>query len=123
MSTLSNQDMGRGTGLYNLTRNMGASFGVSIVTTLLVRGAQRHQNLLARHMSAANPQFRQYLAQLEHFLTLHPGTGTALQRAYDLIYSMLRQQAMLLSYVDDFQMLAFLTLACLPFLLLFRKSR
>ncbi len=123
MSTLSNQDMGRGTGLYNLTRNMGASFGVSIVTTLLVRGAQRHQDLLARHMSAANQQFRQVLAQLEHYLTLHPGTGTALQRAYDVIYTMLRQQAMLLSYVDDFQMLAFLTIACLPFLLLFRKSR
>jgi DHA2 family multidrug resistance protein len=122
MSTLSNEQMGRGTGLYNLTRNMGASFGVSMVTTLLVRGAQRHQAVMVGHLTPLDYPFRQFLNQLEHFFALHTGFAPALQRAYDLIYEMLRQQSMLLAYVDDFRLLAVLTLCCLPFLLLFRKD-
>jgi DHA2 family multidrug resistance protein len=122
MSTLSNQEMGRGTGLYNLTRNMGASFGVSMVTTMLVRGAQRHQDLLATHLTSYDPSFRDFLAQLSQYLTLHTGLATPLERAHALLYRMLGQQAMLLSYVDDFRLLAIVTLCCLPFLLLFRKG-
>jgi DHA2 family multidrug resistance protein len=122
MSTLSNEQMGRGTGLYNLTRNMGASFGVSMVTTMLVRGAQRHQDLLAGHVTPFNPSFRQILGQLEQYLSVHAGLAPALERAYDVLYRMLLQQATLLSYVDDFRLLAILTLCCLPFLLLFRKG-
>jgi DHA2 family multidrug resistance protein len=122
MSTLPNEQMGRGTGLYNLTRNMGASFGVSMVTTLLVRGGQRHQALLVGHLTPYDPSFRQFLHQFDSYFALHSGTTEALQRAYDLVYEMLRQQAMLLSYVDDFRLLAILTLCCLPFLLLFRKG-
>jgi DHA2 family multidrug resistance protein len=123
MGTLSNEEMGRGTGLYNLTRNMGASFGVSMVTTLLVRGAQRHQDLMVGDLTPYNSPFRHLLHQLEHFFALHVGNAPVVQQAYDVLYRMLRQQAMLLSYVDDFRLLAILTLCCLPFLLLFRKDR
>jgi DHA2 family multidrug resistance protein len=122
MSTLSNEQMGRGTGLYNLTRNMGASFGVSMVTTLLVRGAQRHQAVMVGHLTPYDSSFRQFLHQFDGYFALHSGTTEALQRAYDLVYEMLQKQAMLLSYVDDFRLLAIVTLCCLPFLLLFRQG-
>lgn len=122
MSTLPNEQMGRGTGLYNLTRNMGASFGVSMVTTLLVRGGQRHQAILVGHLTPYDPSFRQFLHQFESYFALHSATAEALQRAYDLVYEMLQKQAMLLAYVDDFRLLAIVTLCCLPFLLLFRKG-
>ena len=122
LGTLSNEQMGRGTGLYNLTRNMGASFGISMVTTMLIRGGQRHQALLAGHMSPYDLPFRDLLGQLQHFLALHFGVAPALDRAYGILYGLLRQQAMLWSYVDDFRLLAVLTLCCLPFLLLFRKG-
>jgi MFS transporter, DHA2 family, multidrug resistance protein len=123
VSTLSNEQMGRGTGLYNLTRNMGASFGVSMVTTMLIRGGQRNQHQLVRHLNPYNPTFRQMLQRLEQYFAAHTGLAPALDRAYALLYGMLRQQAMLLSYVDDFRLLAILTLCCLPFLLLFREGR
>jgi DHA2 family multidrug resistance protein len=121
MGTLSNEEMGRGTGLYSLTRNMGASFGVCLVTTLLVRDSQRHQNVLVSHLTPLDPPFRQLLIRLEQFLALKPGIAPAVQRAYGLIYGMLRQQSSLLAYVDDFRLLAFLTLCCVPFLFLFRE--
>jgi DHA2 family multidrug resistance protein len=59
---------------------------------------------------------------LEQFFALKPGIAPAVQRAYGLIYGMLRQQASLLAYVDDFRLLAALTLCCVPFLFLFRGA-
>jgi DHA2 family multidrug resistance protein len=122
VATLSNEEMGRGTGLYSLTRNMGASFGISMVTTLLVRGGQRHQDLLAGHLTPFNPAFRHLLNRLDRLFASHVGLAAPLQRAYAVIYHLLQQQASLWAYVDDFRLLAILTLCCLPFLLLFRKG-
>jgi|SRR5579875_1903874 len=123
METLPNEQMGRGTGLYSLTRNMGASFGVSVVTTMLVRGGQRHQDVLSMHMTPYDLPFHNLFSWLEQYLARHSGLAPAAQRAYGIMYGILHQQAMLLSYVDDFRLLAILTLCCLPFLLLFRKGR
>jgi MFS transporter, DHA2 family, multidrug resistance protein len=122
MATLPDEQMGRGTGLYNLTRNMGASFGVSMVTTMLVRGGQRHQDALAAHITPYDLSFRLMMDRISHYFMLHSGAGTAVQRAYAMMYATLRQQAMLLSYVDDFRLLGIVTLCCLPFVLLFRKG-
>lgn len=105
---------------------MGASFGVSLVTTLLVRDSQRHQDLLVGHLTPLDPPFHQLLNRLEQFMALKPGIAPPVQRAYGLIYGMLHQQASLLAYVDDFRLLGILTLCCVPFLFLFRgvkKSR
>ena len=122
MGTLANEQMGRGTGIYNVTRNMGASFGISLVTTLLVRDAQRHQNLMVAHMTPENLAFRNLLENLRHYLAFHASVPTAIQQAYALVYRILLQQSMLWAYVSDFRLLALLSLCCLPFLLLFRKG-
>ena len=120
MGTLRKEYIGKGTGLYSLTRNMGASFGISMVTTLLVRGAQRHQDVMVAHLTPYDPPFREMFAKLDQFFLLHTGLGTAFQRAYAMIGQILGRQAMLWAYVEDFRLLAILTVCCLPFLLLFR---
>src|SRR5208283_6173000 len=56
-------------GLMNLARNIGGSFGISFVTTGLSRRAQFHQGQLVEKLSAANPQFQS---------ALHGITGTVL---------------------------------------------
>jgi MFS transporter, DHA2 family, multidrug resistance protein len=43
MGTLGREQMGQGTGIFKLTRNIGASVGIAAVTTLLTRGTQAHQ--------------------------------------------------------------------------------
>jgi MFS transporter, DHA2 family, multidrug resistance protein len=122
MGTLSNEMMGRGTGIYNLTRNMGASFGISMVTTLLQRDSQRHQDLMAAHTSLQNPAFHLLFERLRHYLSLHTSALTAAHQSYALLYRTLVQQATLWAYVSDFRLLAILTVCCLPFLFLFRKG-
>jgi DHA2 family multidrug resistance protein len=55
LSRLPKQEMGNATGIYNLMRNIGGSIGIASVTTMLVRGAQAHQNYLAANVGAGNP--------------------------------------------------------------------
>jgi DHA2 family multidrug resistance protein len=43
MGLLRNEQMGNAAGLFNLMRNLGGSIGISMVTTMLARGAQAHQ--------------------------------------------------------------------------------
>ena len=48
--------MGNATSIFSLTRNLGASVGISITTTLLARGQQRHLNVLSAHVNPYDPQ-------------------------------------------------------------------
>ncbi len=121
VKTLPNELMGAGTGLYNLLRNLGGSMGISMVTTLLARSQQAHQDMLVGYLNNGNPVYRSTLERLSHFLAVQGGSANGLHMAKGEIYNMLGQQARLLSYVDDFRLLAYLSLACLPFLLLFRN--
>ncbi len=49
-------------GLYALMRNEGGSLGIALVSTMLQRKAQLHQQMLAQHITASNPLVQQYLA-------------------------------------------------------------
>jgi DHA2 family multidrug resistance protein len=122
MKTLPRELTGAGTGLYNLLRNMGASFGISMVTTLLVRGEQLHQTYLATRLNPAAPGFWSALQGLRHYFAARYGNAGATHAALGMLYRDLRQQATLLSYSNDFRLLGWLSLACLPFLLFFRKG-
>lgn len=122
MKTLPNELMGAGTGLYNLQRNMGASFGISMVTTLLTRDEQKYQTYQGAHLTATNPVCRNQVQQLTHYLAVQSGAVAGRSEALAFIYQQLKQQAMLLSYIDDFRLLGYLSFFCIPFLLFFRSK-
>jgi DHA2 family multidrug resistance protein len=122
LGTLPNQQIGNATGLYNLMRNIGGSFGIAITTTLLARGAQRTQALLVGYLSPDNPIYREQLQALTAMLTPQLGAGAA-EQATAIMYERLLRQAMLVSYVDTFRLIALVCLACVPLVLLFRRVR
>jgi len=123
MKTLPNELMGAGTGLYNLVRNLGASLGISSVTTLLIRGEQTHQNYLAAHLNNSDPVYQSSIQKLTHYFALSGGGPGAHHMAMGMIYRDLLQQAALASYIDDFKLLGWLSLFCMPFLLFFRNVK
>ena len=57
MGTLSREQMGNASGIFNLMRNVGGSIGISMITTLVTRNAQVSQAALAPHMSAETLEF------------------------------------------------------------------
>lgn len=123
MKTLPRELMGAGTGLYNVLRNLGASLGISMVTTLLVRGQQAHQNVLVAGLNGSNPVYWNTLQRLSHALAAQIGNASGRNLAMGVLYRDLLQQATLCSYIDDFRLLGILSMVCLPFIFFFRNTK
>ncbi len=123
MKTLPRELTGAGTGIYNLLRNLGASLGISMVTTLMVRGKQSHQNVLVSNLNGSNPAYWNALQQFSHFFGVQNGNAQGRHLAMGMLYRNLVQQATLSSYIDDFRLLGVLSVACLPFIFFFRNAK
>ena len=121
--TLTNEQIGNATGIFNLMRNIGGSFGIAAVTTMLARGAQIHQAAMTQHLTPYDPAYQQRLHDMTSALAAGGGPSTAAQQAYGALYQTLVQQATLLAYIDNFRLLAFLCLVCIPVALLFKKVK
>ncbi len=122
MATVSQAQMGDATGITSLVRNLGGSIGISVITTFVLRGTQRHQALLVGHMTASDPAFRESLAAVQSALATHGSSVTAHHQAYVVLYQNLQQQAGLWAYVDQFRLLVIVCLAIAPLLFCFRRS-
>jgi DHA2 family multidrug resistance protein len=108
--------------LYNLMRNLGSSFGIASVTTVLARRAQFHQLRLAEHVSAAHARARQL--QLGQYLAQHAdGLHLPASRASQLLYRSLLQQAGAMAYLDAFWLLGTLCFAMPVFALFIVKIK
>ncbi len=118
-----NEQMGNASGVNNLARSIGGSMGISLTTTLVVRGTQTHQALLVGHLSPYRPEFQQYLNSAIGMLSRNSDPATAQQQAYGMLYGSMQQQANLFAYVDTFRLLAFLCLLCIPVVFLFKKAK
>jgi DHA2 family multidrug resistance protein len=123
MGTLSNEQIGNASGLYNLMRNIGGSIGISIVDTLVSRHQQIHRAELARNLGPDRLLVQERLQALQHTMAVQSGPGLAREQAYALLQRTLDQQAVLWSYVDDFRYLAFLCFCCAPIVFLLRKAK
>jgi DHA2 family multidrug resistance protein len=122
MSRLKKEQIGNGAGIYNLMRNIGGSVGIASVTTMLVRGAQTHQNYLTANVTASTPAASIALSGLQaHFHIAGAASNAASQQALGSIYRAIQQQASLLAYADNFRTMTFLMLICLPLLVLFHR--
>ena len=123
MSQLRQQEIGSGTGLYNLMLNLGGSVGIALVTTLIARGAQAHQALMVGHLTPTDPVFRERLAAAQHALARHTDIVTAKSQAYSMIYQTLDRQAHLWAFVDNFYMFGLLALGGIPLVFLFKRIK
>jgi DHA2 family multidrug resistance protein len=115
-------------GLMNLARNIGGSFGISFVTTGLSRRAQVHQVRLVEKLNAANPQFQSALHGMTRTFSgggAGPGSGgtSAQQHAYALMQANVIQQSTMLAYIDNFWILGVLVFCLIPCAFLIKKSK
>jgi MFS transporter, DHA2 family, multidrug resistance protein len=111
-------------GLMNLARNMGGSVGISFVTTMLDRRSQAHLSYLSRNLTPSNPMFNSILQGATQAMRAHGvDAAFAAKQAYALIGNTVQRQAMMLSYIDDFQILGIAILAMIPLVFLVRKGK
>ena len=100
--------------LLNLSRNLGSSVGIAVVTALLARNIQVSHADIAATVTPYN-------------LPADPSMTSALGSTGDMAMSaldaMVNKQAAMIAYLDDFHFMMFATLAALPLLLLLRKPK
>jgi MFS transporter, DHA2 family, multidrug resistance protein len=93
-------------GIINFMRNIGGSIGTSLVTTLIVRRSQYHQQVLVGHVTPDTSGFRSALHALSSEIA-HSGlrAADAYKQAIARFYDLVNQQARTLSYMDTFWIL------------------
>jgi MFS transporter, DHA2 family, multidrug resistance protein len=121
VGTLPKEKMGNASGIFNLTRNLAGSIGISICATYLLRLAQMHQAHMVGHMSPFDPAFRDRLSAFQGFLSSLNGAPQAKVQAYSLLNSILLQQATLKAFVDIFNWTAAITAIGIPAAFLLKK--
>jgi DHA2 family multidrug resistance protein len=98
----------------NLFRNLGASFGVAFVTTLLERRTQFHHSVLVQHLTPENPIFTQRLeATTQYLISAGSSAADAAQKAVGLVAATASQQAAFLGALDCFRILGWVSMASL----------
>jgi MFS transporter, DHA2 family, multidrug resistance protein len=107
--------------LMNVARNLGGTIGISIVQTLLARGAQRYQSQLVYPLNPGNANYVDALKRLTQSLS-GQGHG-AQQAALGTLYGSVQRQAHMLAYLEVFHVLLWVTLGALPLLFLMRRAR
>ena len=116
------EKMGNATGLINLARNIGGSSGIAIVTTMLARRAQFHQQTMVSHLTPFDPNYQQALSGTAHMLTAHGASASqAAAQAQGLLYGMVQQQSMMKAFIDNFWMLGVIFLAVIPLMFFVKR--
>jgi DHA2 family multidrug resistance protein len=123
LGDLKPEQVGNGSGLYNLLRNVGGSVGISAVETLLARHSQFHLDRLTNNLASTGEAWRNRIDLLTNAFTASSGSTLAHSQAIAEISRQLQRQADLMSYIDDFRYMALACLCCVPFVWMLKKVK
>jgi DHA2 family multidrug resistance protein len=113
LSTLSPEARAEGAGIYSLSRNIGSSVGISVVSSLLTRNTQVNHAAIAQHVTAVNRMFE--APMVARFWSPVTAIG---RTALDAVIT---RQAQIIAYIDDYRLLMIATIAVIPLLIVFKK--
>lgn len=118
---LKGDEIGQGTGLNTMMRQLGGSFGVALITTFVDHRVAFHRNILATNINNYNPAFvQQSQGMVAKFMSLGHSHQQAYQMALESANGQLMQQSFLMSYTDVFWIVGVFFIILIP-LLLFQR--
>jgi DHA2 family multidrug resistance protein len=115
------RDLPGASAFFNLTRQLGGSIGVALLTTLLARRYVWHRTVLVEKLIAGSSGVEQRVQQLAVGLAGGLDPAAAKQRALMALSGIVNQQASVLSFGDTFWATAALIFLTLPLILLLGK--
>lgn len=123
LGDLKPEQVGNGSGLYNLLRNIGGSVGISVVETLLARHSQFHQNRLINNLASTGTAWQQRVNELTKMFMVNGDRAMAHTQAIIQISRDVQKQADLMSYVDDFRFMALACFLCVPMVWMLKRVK
>jgi MFS transporter, DHA2 family, multidrug resistance protein len=102
------EQAGSASGLFNMMRNLGGSFGIAALGTLLTRREQFHSSRLGEGISLYNQATQQRLDELTQlFVSRGADLITAQDRALKSIDNIIRRESFVLAFNDCFYFIGF----------------
>jgi len=124
MSAIPKQELGNATSIFNLMRNLGGSVGIASVATMLSRNTQMQYNIMGAHVSAFDARTRMLLDQIRSgLMSKGMDFSTATTAAYATLSGMVSKQAVMVSFVQLFRILALVFAVVMPLVFLMRRPR
>ncbi|WP_121809287.1 DHA2 family efflux MFS transporter permease subunit [Mucilaginibacter kameinonensis] len=125
LSTLKGQEIGQGAAFTGMMRQLGGSFGISLISTFLSRQSSKHRVGLIGKLDANDIKVQNRIKQLSAGFHGHGLDSLASHKAaVQIIDNGVNTQATLLSYMDIFIMVGIVFVVFVPLvLILVKKSR
>jgi DHA2 family multidrug resistance protein len=124
LAELSTTELPQGTGLYNFFRQLGGSFGIAGIATLLARYTTQLRAMLGDHVASGDPTVTARVNSLTAGMMARGADAwTAKQRALTLLDRQLVGQASVLAYSRIYMLSALLILCLIPLLALVRQTK
>jgi DHA2 family multidrug resistance protein len=125
IADLKGPEVGQGTGLNNMMRQLGGSFGIATLTTIIHVRQGVHRNNLLTNITATNPALVDRLNNTMHgFMAKGHSIIDATRMAYGAIEGAVTKQVLLLTYDDAYWISGLVMLFSIPLLYLqpFKKT-
>jgi DHA2 family multidrug resistance protein len=124
MAELKVTELAQGTGMFNLTRQLGGSLGIAVMATLLTRFTAAKKALLTEHLTTMDPTSLGRLNSITNGL-LARGINpiTAKQQALMILDRQVQAQASVLAFSRIYILSGIILVATLPLLFLFKTGK
>ncbi len=121
MLKMTKEKLAQASGLFNVIRQLGGSFGVAVMGTLLSHQVVIHSANYAQSFNRYSPVFKQAVSGIRNFIFQSAGRnmGESLALSQVAIFQNMANQAFVQAVCDDFLLAALATFICLiPLLML-----
>ena len=110
-------------GLFSLTRQMGGSIGIAVLTTMLEKFSLIHRGELVERITPLSVPFQQRSLMANFALAPQtPNIQVASQKALSIFENIITLQSSILASIDIFQTLSWMFLLTLPLILLLSRG-
>jgi len=124
LSTLRGQQIGQGAAFTGMMRQLGGSFGIAVITTILAQQNVVHRAALLPNYSATNNNFIQTINGIKANMMAHGFSfNQAEKMSYQFMDYTISKQAAVLSYMDIFLYLGIAFMICVPIMLLVKQKK
>ena len=123
LSTLRGKNIGEGAAFTGMMRQLGGSFGIAIITTMVSRWTQQNRIDLIPNINPNKFQVQQRINGFQQmFISKGFSINESLNKTYQTIEGIIMKQSTILAYMDVFLYLGILFLICVPFVLFIKKG-
>ncbi|HVZ78451.1 MAG TPA: DHA2 family efflux MFS transporter permease subunit [Gemmatimonadaceae bacterium] len=124
MADLSMRELAQGTGMFNLTRQLGGSLGIAIMATLLSRFTTQARSTLVTHVSTTDPVTYQRLQMLTQGMIAKGASPiVAHQQALAILDHQVMAQASVVAFSKIYLLSGLLLVASIPLLMFFHTGK